>query len=246
MPSADDFLQAILANPDDDTPRLVYADWLEERGDPRGEFIRLQCELAQLPDSDPRILPKREREAELVREHHQQWLGPLNNVIVFWRFRRGFVEVVSMDAEMFVTYAEQMFHMTPIRQILFYNAVAQIPALSGLAALGRAPSLDFRLNQIGDHGVVSLVASRHLARVTSLTFAHTWMGDYGAQSIAESRWLTSLIALDLQGNQITEVGANALAQSPQLARLTRINLRQNRINDAGWGALVKRFGPALV
>ena len=43
----DAFLHAILAAPDDDTPRLIYADWLEERGDLRGEFIRLQVELAE-------------------------------------------------------------------------------------------------------------------------------------------------------------------------------------------------------
>src|SRR5947209_1506964 len=35
------FLEAIEANPDDDTLRLIYADWLEEQGDPLGEFIRL-------------------------------------------------------------------------------------------------------------------------------------------------------------------------------------------------------------
>jgi uncharacterized protein (TIGR02996 family) len=27
------FLQAVVETPDDDTPRLVYTDWLEERGD---------------------------------------------------------------------------------------------------------------------------------------------------------------------------------------------------------------------
>ncbi len=37
--------QAVLATPDDDTLRLILADWFEERGDPRGEFIRVQCEL---------------------------------------------------------------------------------------------------------------------------------------------------------------------------------------------------------
>ena len=48
------FLQTISAAPDDDLPRLVFADWLEERGDAeRAEFIRLQCELASAPDSDP-------------------------------------------------------------------------------------------------------------------------------------------------------------------------------------------------
>lgn len=31
-----DFLRAIIDDPDDDGPRLIYADWLEERGDPRG------------------------------------------------------------------------------------------------------------------------------------------------------------------------------------------------------------------
>ena len=38
----DAFLQAIRDAPDDDAPRLIYADWLDERGDPRGEFIRVQ------------------------------------------------------------------------------------------------------------------------------------------------------------------------------------------------------------
>lgn len=38
----DDFIDAILTAPaGDDTPRLAYADWLEERGDARAEFVRL-------------------------------------------------------------------------------------------------------------------------------------------------------------------------------------------------------------
>lgn len=50
-------LAAVLAAPDDDTPRLVLADWLEERADlfadpqgmrDRAEFVRVQCELARL------------------------------------------------------------------------------------------------------------------------------------------------------------------------------------------------------
>jgi uncharacterized protein (TIGR02996 family) len=45
----DAFLQAILENPDDDTPRLIYADFLDEHGDPdRDEFIRVQSLLARL------------------------------------------------------------------------------------------------------------------------------------------------------------------------------------------------------
>ncbi len=43
----DDFLAAILSSPEDDLPRLIYADWLDEGGDSaRAEFIRVQVEIA--------------------------------------------------------------------------------------------------------------------------------------------------------------------------------------------------------
>jgi uncharacterized protein (TIGR02996 family) len=45
------FLAAILAAPDDDAPRLVYADWLRDHGqEERAEFIQVQCELARTSD----------------------------------------------------------------------------------------------------------------------------------------------------------------------------------------------------
>ncbi|MBY0456405.1 MAG: TIGR02996 domain-containing protein, partial [Gemmataceae bacterium] len=50
----DALLAAIRANPDEDTPRLAFADWLDEHGDEadraRAEFIRVQCELARHED----------------------------------------------------------------------------------------------------------------------------------------------------------------------------------------------------
>jgi len=50
----DRFIQAILADPEDVSIRLVYADWLEERGDPRDEFLRLESALSALPQDDER------------------------------------------------------------------------------------------------------------------------------------------------------------------------------------------------
>lgn len=45
------FLRAIIAEPDDDLPRLIFADWLDERGEAdRASFIRCQVELARIPD----------------------------------------------------------------------------------------------------------------------------------------------------------------------------------------------------
>lgn len=47
-PEADAFLDAIFDYPDDDTPRLVYADWLQEHGQENyAQFIRLQCAAAR-------------------------------------------------------------------------------------------------------------------------------------------------------------------------------------------------------
>jgi uncharacterized protein (TIGR02996 family) len=48
-------LRAVLEQPFDDAPRLICADWLEEAGDgERGEFVRVQCELARLQEQQPR------------------------------------------------------------------------------------------------------------------------------------------------------------------------------------------------
>ena len=59
MPYEDDiaFQRAILANPADTTLKLVYADWLQDRADPRTEFVRLQAQLHEwhAPDSAPHI-----------------------------------------------------------------------------------------------------------------------------------------------------------------------------------------------
>ena len=49
------FLNAISDRPEDDLPRLLYADYLDESGAPeRAEFIRVQIELANLPEGDAR------------------------------------------------------------------------------------------------------------------------------------------------------------------------------------------------
>ena len=68
------FLHAILEAPEDDAPRLVYADWLDDHGQPaRAEFIRLQCALAKLPPDAPQRPEMRQREEELLSLHSWEW-----------------------------------------------------------------------------------------------------------------------------------------------------------------------------
>jgi uncharacterized protein (TIGR02996 family) len=53
MSNALEFLRAISEDPADVAQRLVFADWLEEQGDWRCEFVRLDCTLRTLPDDRP-------------------------------------------------------------------------------------------------------------------------------------------------------------------------------------------------
>lgn len=43
------FIRAVVDNPGDDTPRLVYADWLDDRDDPRGPYLRAEHAWAERP-----------------------------------------------------------------------------------------------------------------------------------------------------------------------------------------------------
>src|SRR5262245_38360740 len=61
MPDEDGFLHAIRANPKDETAHLVYADWLDERDDPRADFVRLHLALrAAGPDHVDRVAGEHE------------------------------------------------------------------------------------------------------------------------------------------------------------------------------------------
>jgi uncharacterized protein (TIGR02996 family) len=69
-----DFRKAILANPADRSVRLVYADWLEERGDPRGEYLRLETERGDIQVSDGKHCHVQERLNSLRGAFDRQWV----------------------------------------------------------------------------------------------------------------------------------------------------------------------------
>jgi uncharacterized protein (TIGR02996 family) len=116
-------LKAVFANPDDDLPRLVYADWLDENGQgERAEFVRVQCELAKIPvktlgpadgNEELSLHRLRRRESNLLgfgpgghRRYEEsnwfKWAGPAAGIVprrdvqgfVTSMFRRGFVAEV--------------------------------------------------------------------------------------------------------------------------------------------------------
>jgi uncharacterized protein (TIGR02996 family) len=106
-------LGAIHANPDDDAARLVYADLLESRGDPRGEFIQLQCRAEHAPT--PELLA---RIAELERAHASTWLEPILALALGARFtfRRGFIDGIQGRFPAVVDHAAVLAAHAPLLQ----------------------------------------------------------------------------------------------------------------------------------
>ncbi|MBN9518290.1 TIGR02996 domain-containing protein [bacterium] len=82
--SDDEFLRAVLADPTQDTPLLVYADWLDERGDPvsaaKAEFLRGTVGLRTVPKA--RHKGFRKRLQALAAGLDTDWLGVVSRVAV--------------------------------------------------------------------------------------------------------------------------------------------------------------------
>jgi uncharacterized protein (TIGR02996 family) len=86
------FLRAIAEEPDDDTHRLVFADWLEERGDWRAEFIRLDCRLKVMAEDEPGRAELQARRDELWSRLSPSWRtvvgrSPIENCSPSFKFR---------------------------------------------------------------------------------------------------------------------------------------------------------------
>lgn len=92
-----DLLKRLAERPDDRALRLVFADWLTEHGDPRGEVIAL-CERGALS------LTERRRVARLTAQHQVAWLGPLAPLVDVQesRFEAGFLTELVCQWELLV------------------------------------------------------------------------------------------------------------------------------------------------
>lgn len=85
MNSEDAFVQAIRNDPLDAALKLVFADWLEERADPRSEFLRLEVELSQTDESHDQYESVRARHRTAFEKCDPSWaqqVGFLYDVIL--------------------------------------------------------------------------------------------------------------------------------------------------------------------
>jgi len=136
------FVAAIVADPDDDTARLVAADFLEENGDPdRAAFIRIQVQLARLDASGG----GKSLEADDLRKKERAFLGAWAVYPSLWAaaecpelvrmtswgdgretiqgahrlvWRRGFVDKVTCPAEEWLHHGHAVRKRNPIRGVV--------------------------------------------------------------------------------------------------------------------------------
>lgn len=128
-PTCQSLIAAVIAQPDDDLPRLTYADHLggehaDEKSCMRAEFIRVQIDLWRLPrdrglSSRWSMLTRRDYELQrwLFNDVRLAVFPDGDDVEVLWLYQRGFVEVVTCSWAQFRPRADAMRAATPLRQV---------------------------------------------------------------------------------------------------------------------------------
>jgi uncharacterized protein (TIGR02996 family) len=243
------FIQDIKDHPDDDVPRLIFADWLEEHGDPRGEFLRVQVQRARLRPNHPQQGALRRRELELLREHAVSWLEPWLDLVIRWEFERGLISL-SARAERFLSNeaaalatAENCAWLTTLS--LQELTARHVPRLVASPFLPPLVTLDLSGNRLGPQGARALAESPQVAQLRTLRLRGNRLGVEGVRSLANSPHLARLTNLDLTANLLGDAGAAVLAESPYLRHLQTLYVGRNRIHPGGHDVLRQRFGGCL-
>jgi len=232
--------RAILDNPDDDSPRLVFADWLEENGEvARADFIRIQIELERLGQPADRCkfgtvrnparltadqLKRREelqkREKVLWQANEKVWKAelPVLKGIDWSHPERGFVEEVGAETyRAFRTHANRIFDLTPLRGLRFGPA----------ESYGQPPDLKAE-------SVIRLAEFPALVRLRHLEIHGSSIGDRGALALANSPHVANLTSLEMSMSSVDDTGLSAVSNSPYLVNLRGLLLYMNPISN--WGA----------
>lgn len=257
----------VLAEPERDEPRLVLADWLTERGDPRGEFIALSC-APNTPHTQARL-------AELKALHHWAWCHELGVGELDTEFRRGFVERATLNSYWFEQAVERLFGSTPLRALSLHVNHAQAQRFVQLQFAPTLTSLSLTVVQHDTEAAAPLQLGQSSAwqRLVSFEFcgAHFETDDAalftvgGLGALPQLRSLTiscrsadavaralasggfeQLTRLSLGALSLTNQGAEALAQGRNLERLERLDLGYTlALDEAGFEVLRRRFGPGV-
>jgi uncharacterized protein (TIGR02996 family) len=166
MSGYEGFLRAIVESPEDDLPRLIFADWLEGRGKAdRAAFIRTQCALARCGEEGDERDALEAAGRRLARKGYLTWAPDLvREKAAAWEFERGFVSAIKIKAADLLEAGKGLRAVAPIRRV-------------DLAELG-----DVRLADLAVSGVLAGLASLDLGRICPDDLRMT--GDHWADELA--------------------------------------------------------------
>ena len=258
MSDEDALLAAIAAHPDEDTPRLVYADWLDEHDRPiRAEFIRVQVDIAQ-----KELLPRREqdryvdvwkRNQELIDEHRREILGKhgwLNDWSAL-EFRRGFVSELQLSPGEYWKGRRSLFKMQPLPRLVVVGPPFEIRAFLGFDT--PEPRPDLQAHSVSAvRGVGSIIADewpypRRLAdpqvwtRLNELDASGLGLGNEHTAALLRVEMFPALFDLNLSNNDLTDAAVMTFLRSGFPRQLKRLILGGNPLSDLGVRLLAEQW-----
>lgn len=231
-------LAAVHVDPDDDVPRLVYADWLEERGGDgdaaRAEFIRGHVRLATLDERDPEYDALGRRCRELLEANWMTWAAEAGNEKPLPRFyygyrsmRRGFCDYTMLsdtdlsEPEFVAALARHTF-----TDINLYNLKADSP-LPDWPRLRyvRKLSFYFECYKRDLDSVRRLIASPALCGLRELDLRSSDLSDDDAELVTHNPHFTNLRSLAVADGTFGPRFLAGLVASPVLQNLTALGLK---------------------
>lgn len=221
MSEQEAFLKEILANPADRDVRLVFADWLEEQGQARGELIRLQIQLEKMKPGERGYATLRKKERALFNESPPYGDRP---GISGWEYRAGFVEKIEMTLTALLKNAAEIFAHSPVQHVTLKARSAKLEKIAQIPELSRLRSLELRSNQLGNAGLRTLLSSPHLTNLESLTVYSNNISNEGVAFLAQLPNLKMLTELRIAWNEINDKATESIVESQTLGEITSLRL----------------------
>jgi uncharacterized protein (TIGR02996 family) len=221
---ADDrsFLEAIRESPDEDSLRLIYADWLQDHDEcDRAEFIRIQCELDPIRHrlEDNRVEVHRTREGDLLRQHRERWLAELVQLLGHHQyypgviFRRGFADTIQLPVQWYLRHGEAIHALFPLlRRVQMFRVAGWGERLARAPVPERLEELEVPC-WIRGTDAEAIAGSPRLSRLSKL---HIWLGnvdDAGADE-AVCQALTGCSSWP----RLSELRLTAVSENPEELR----------------------------
>ncbi|HUR53326.1 MAG TPA: TIGR02996 domain-containing protein [Gemmataceae bacterium] len=226
MTDGDALRRAIVADPDDDTPRLIYADWLDENNQPdRAALIRHQIEAERAEPYSPEARAAERRADELVAANGGAWGKHVRAKVVREDYVRGFIGRVVIDVGRFPEVAPPLFAAEPVQSVELIrfspnSGQVSMTAVFGVAEMGRVRDLALPsgMDGVTEAEFDALADSPRLANVANLSLDGNRVMPAWLLKLLSGRALPNLTGLGV--SDIANLGPG-LATAAQQARHRR-------------------------